>query len=156
MACVAWLALLAGTPADGPDEPRGPPELKLAILEARPAAEAPGDDALTKLLKARYNCAVEEVRYYHALYKIGRVPLDPLAAAARRLTDAEYELRDRGADRVVCLERYVELARVLDAGAEARFRGGSLSVADREAARGRLLDAEVRLERERRAAKEGR
>jgi hypothetical protein len=145
MACWAWLALLAAA-----EEPKAPNELKLTILQVKPVDEAPGDDALRKLVKARFNCAVEEVRYHSLLYKAGRTTVDSFYSAGRRLTDAELDLLDKAADRVACLERFVELTRVIDEIADARLKAGSISAAEREVARGRRLEAEIRLERERR------
>jgi hypothetical protein len=70
--CVSLCLLMAfgaGSVAQEPAQPRKPsttPGAKqLALLSAKVVKEAPNDDALRRLLKARYNEALGEVKGYY-------------------------------------------------------------------------------------------
>lgn len=117
------------------------------ILGARPLKVAAGDDALQKLLKARYNAAVAELlnQFWQFLYARGT--LDAMYDTCDRLTRAGLELHPAPADQVLFLERLLELAKIVEQMQEARVDSGRISPEYLERSRYQRLDLEVQLHR---------
>jgi hypothetical protein len=120
-----------------------------AILKAKPVQPGPRDSALRKLLVARFNAAVAEVQSLHEEYTAGKIRLDEMFDATRRVLDSDQELYDRPADRLRLLEQYLEVAREVERIAELRHEGGKSPASERERARYYRLDAEIRVLRAR-------
>jgi hypothetical protein len=85
------------------------------ILTAKPIQNAPGDDELQKLLKARYNESVAETALRYQDYLEGKERIDPLLDAANRWLRAGMELYPRPQERAALLKRMLEVADRLEA-----------------------------------------
>jgi hypothetical protein len=92
-----------------PDEKKWQP-LK-AILMAKPLEPAPGDDAVRKLLKERYNTAVLLFKADLGYYEEGRITLDGLAGPFWKVRDSRLELDESPEDQLVVLELAWEFAK---------------------------------------------
>jgi hypothetical protein len=145
--------MLAGySAAQAPPPPPKLPDPKLpALLTAKPLKEDPKDDELRKLLKARYNAAVDEVATLYKMYLAGRGNIDGFIDAGQRLVKAGLELHDKPADKIALLTQFVELAREAEKIAEARM-GFSGTAAEFYRVRYQRLDAEIQLLRAKREA----
>jgi hypothetical protein len=144
LAVVCGLALL---PARVAAEDKTP-----AILDARPMEPAKGDDELRKLLKERYNAALDEVQVRHKQVLGGIGSVSAMALAGRRLLKARLALCDKPAERVPVYEEHLELAREVEKIQKARHDAGQVSVADWDEARFYRLDLEIELLRAKKAA----
>ena len=125
------------------------------LLEAKPLQPAAGDSKLQGLLKERYNAALEELQEDMKLVQQGRIIVDFLFDAQKRLLEAGLELKGRPADRLVALQDHLELAKRIEFETEAQFQAGTTSSAKVARARYFRLDLEIRLLREREAAARG-
>jgi hypothetical protein len=123
-----------------------------AVLDAKPMEPAKGDDELHKLLKERYNAALEEVQVRFKQVIAGTGNPDELARAGRRLLHARLELCEKAADRVPVYEQQLELARMVEKIQKARHDAGQVSVADWDQARYERLDIEIGLLNAKKAA----
>jgi hypothetical protein len=139
--------------------PEGAPELKvIALLTAKTVKEDRKDDELRKLLKARYNEAVADMKVLYKLYRAGASSGDRPATVrllfeeSSRLVQAGLELFEEQSEKVKLLTLYVELAREAEKLIEAMHRVNR--VGDRELHRMRYerLDAEIQLLRCKRGA----
>jgi hypothetical protein len=156
-----WLALclsvmfadsLAAQPA-APQEPPDKPKPKLpAILSAKPLKADPGDDALRKLLKARYNEVVGEVRdcyEFEAMARSGgpclRYVPDQFYGMWKRLVEAGLEAYERPADKIALLTAYLEVTREAEKDMQLNYEAGKARIGDFRRARYERLDAEIRL-----------
>jgi hypothetical protein len=160
--------MVAGTTAAGGSVGQDAPSEKAAnksgtrfpaLLAARPLAEDPGDDALRKLLKARYNAALAEARdeYEYEEFVRQRGPSgyqnqDSWYGPWQRVVQAGLEVFDKPADKVALLEGYLELVREDERTMEARLQAGRCSVRYIHRARYERLDAEARIRRAKREA----
>jgi hypothetical protein len=140
-------------PAQPPSEEEKLPAALAELMKAKPLKPAPGDDDLRKLLKERYNTALEVLQYRVEEYNAGRRSSDYLADTARLILDVKLDLAERPADRVAVREQYVELTRWIEKYAEVRAKSPSGSPIDLLQARYLRLGAEVELLKEKRAAK---
>ncbi len=155
---VMWLSfslflMPAGYPAAAASQPQPeqPAPKVPALLAAQPLKEDPRDDELRKLLKARYNEAVAEVKALHKMLLAGRGTIDSCVGAGRRLVQAGLELCDKPADKVTLLTQFVELTQMAEKSIQARLAFNGTS-ADLHRARYQRLDAEIQLLRARREA----
>ena len=155
----AWLSfslllmLASNSAAQAPQPQPDQPETKLpALLTAKPLKEDPKDDELQKLLKARYNEAVGEVKEIYESWIKGKVIIGSFAGAGQRLVQAGLELYDKPADRVELLTQFVELTKEAEKSAQALHDIGKLASADLHRARYQRLDAEIQLLRAKREA----
>jgi hypothetical protein len=161
-----WLCLLmmlAGNSAAQAPQSQSPsdrPGVKLpAILSAKPVAEDPKDDELRKLLKARYNEAVGELKdYYEANDLANRAGItrrdgpDDLYGRWQRLVQAGLELCDKPAEKVALLTQYLEVTKEAEKIEQARYDAGRIRIGDLHRARYERLDAQVQLLRAKREA----
>jgi hypothetical protein len=150
------MAILAvGPPRPAAAAARADDEVSLpALFDAKPLESATGDDDLRKLLKERYNAAVDMGRARFQEYVAGRGTLDILLEAGRYVLRAEVELNDKPADQVRVREKYLELTKEIEKINNARFQAGQLSLADKEQAHYVRVDAEIQLLKAKRKAKE--
>jgi hypothetical protein len=123
-----------------------------AVLDAKPMEAAKGDDELHKLMKERYNAALEEVRVRFKQFLNGIGNPNELGHAGRRLLHARLELCEKAAERVPVYEQHLELARMVEKIQKARHDAGQASVADWDQARVERLDVEIQLLRAKKAA----
>jgi hypothetical protein len=154
---------LSGSSAAQPPDKESPPDepkLKLpALLTAKPLKPEPGDDELQKLLKARYNEAVSELRAeYEKAQRAGQsgpcrvYQPDDFYGMWKRLVVAGLEARDSPKDKVALLTQYVEVTREAEKDMQAQSEAGRAGIGDLHRARYERLDAEVRLLRAKRGA----
>jgi hypothetical protein len=146
-------ALVKRAPAGPPKGGEVKEEVKLPkLLAGKPLADLPKDNELGRLLKARYNAALEESQARYQEYAAGKVSLDQLSETLRRLMDAGVEAREAAADQMALREQFVELAREVERASRERHGAGRISAAEMARARYLRLDAEVNLARARRDA----
>jgi outer membrane protein TolC len=149
---IALLVLLGAAavgraaPDDKPDLPRGPLD-KFKALEL-----AKGDDEERKLLKERYNVAVEVLKIELVLFQSGIRDWTEVAQATQRLYEAQIELCETPAERVAVREQQLQLARDLEHLASSKFEAGNGTKSDVSRARYFRIDAELQLLRAKKAA----
>jgi hypothetical protein len=144
----------AAQPPKAPDKPK----LQLpALVAGAPLKEDPKDDAVRKLLKARYNAAVGEARdcfEFEHLASTSAVCLrsdpDQLYAMMQRVVKAGLELCDKPSQKVALLTQYLEFTKEVEKGAEARYGAGQCRIGYVHRARYERLDTEIQLLRVRR------
>jgi surface glycoprotein (TIGR04207 family) len=144
---VAWVAAISFPASAAPDDEKVP-----AILESKPMEPAKGDDELHKLLKERYNAALEELQARFKRFQAGGETLDFLAPAARRLLHAHLELCEKVSERLPVYERHIEFAREVEKIQKLRHEAGQATVADWKQAQFERLELEIRLLRARKDA----
>ena len=157
--CWLTLALLVMQAGDviarGP-QPSGQAEDKLpAILSAEPLKEDPKDDELRKLLKARYNEAIAEMKARFQEFEAGKGALDTMLGASRRVLESGLELSDNPRERVKLLEQFLEMAKEVEKIKKAQIESGRNPIAELHEARHLRIDTEIRLLRARRQAAKG-
>lgn len=142
-----------GTSAALGHQPRKVPALKLLpLLSAKPLKEDPGDDELRKRLKARYNAAVGEVKWWYEAdhmsghYAITRLYLpDHFFDPWHRLVRAGLEVFDTPAEKVFLLSQYLEAAKEHEKFLEERYDAGRITIEWVHRARAERLNAEIQL-----------
>jgi hypothetical protein len=145
------LAILPGLPGgalgQGPKPKNG---LKLPkLLTTRPLDPAGESDEIRRLLRARYNAVLEEVRGRWQQFQTGSSKLDPLLESLRRLRSSGVEVEAIGRNRLQFLEDYVAMTRQVEDLVQRAVKAGQLASADAAQARYMRLDAEVELLRAR-------
>jgi RNA polymerase sigma factor (sigma-70 family) len=113
------------------------------LLKTQPVEEAPGDDKLTKLLKRRYNASLELTKASYLQYVTGKIPLDLLVNAARRLATAGGEIHSQPAKKLAFLKLLEEVATYVEMSSDAGFNGGRAAVLDVLTAREFKLEVEI-------------
>lgn len=121
-----------------------------ALLKRAPAETQPGDDELTRLLKARYNEALAELDIREKHMAMGRGEFTH--EAADRLVEAGLELFTDPGERMALLEQHLTFAKQVEEQARLRFEVGAGSQEALHTARYYRLDAEIRLLRTRQEA----
>ena len=108
---------------------------------------APGDDAVKKLLKDRYNAALDLLKVQIERFGAGHanVTASSFVDAMDQVLRARRELTDKPADLLPLLELRFELARDAETRAEAQYRSGLIGPAGIPAARIVRIDAEIDL-----------
>jgi hypothetical protein len=153
----------AGLPETTKPLPAGPATaavLEPALLETKPLEEAPSDHPLQKLLKERYNAAVEYLRRSYRRFQIPselvsnnaheRLAFHGSAAAnvydaARRLVDAELALSANPSGETGVRERYLEFTQFFEARVKQLTVSHGIPQEFLDAAREARLDAEIKL-----------
>lgn len=109
------------------------------------------DDDETRMLKERYNAAVDEWKSLVQLVQIGTLTSADaqLVDCMRRVVAAGLELRRSGDERLKLLEAYVKIATAVDDATKAGHANGRIGLAEVHRARFQRLDAELALLRER-------
>jgi hypothetical protein len=108
---------------------------------------ASGDDAVKKLLKDRYNTALDLLKVQIERFEAGHanVSASLFVDAMDQVLRARRELTDKPADLLPLLELRFELARNAETRAEAQYRSGFIGPAGIPAARIVRIDAEIDL-----------
>jgi hypothetical protein len=126
-----------------------------ALLSAKPLKVHPKDDALRKLLKARYNEAVSEAREHYIAEPSDDSRLsrqDSFYSRWGRVVKAGLALCDKPADKVALLKKYLDLTKVVERAHKEGYDLGRTTKGDLNRARYERLDAEIRLLRAKREA----
>jgi hypothetical protein len=144
---VGCLVLFSGIPAATAQAPKGADALKLAVTKAEVTDR---DDDETRLLKERYNAALDEWESLAGLVHIGQITAADaeLQACLRRVASAGMEFHRDGKDRLKLLEEYVRIAKSSEVATEGAFTDGRASSQEKNRARYLRLDAELALLRE--------
>jgi hypothetical protein len=117
------------------------------LKQFAPAKEDPKDNELRKLLKERYNAAVDEVSVRLQRVEGGAETPDELIPAARRVIESGLELSDKPTDQLVLLEKDVALTKLVEKLTKERVDAGvkNFTPADLSKAKYARADAEIRL-----------
>jgi len=115
------------------------------LLTAKPVEIAEERDEMRKLMRARYNAALEEVRARYQQFLHGHGKLDPMLDAFRRLLASGVVAADTGKDQVEFLEQYVDLTRQVSNNVHGQKKSGQFSSAEAAQARYMYLDAQIQL-----------
>jgi outer membrane protein TolC len=114
--------------------------------DAKP--DAKDGDKLLKLLQARVDAAQKLCDLRMEQYKAGRIGIEQVAAAGKRLCTAQLALTEKKESRVSICEKNLELCTTIKQLADQRHNAGVGSAADVEQAEYERLEAEILLERE--------
>jgi hypothetical protein len=145
------LALVWATIVLAGPQPDPPKEKIPALLESKPLTAGPKDDEMRKLLIARYNAALAEVKIVAGKVLAGAVNFEQLVEPSKRLVRAGVEVQDKPANQITFLEQYVELTKEFEKTAETLSKNGRIPPNDLERTRYYRLDAEIQLLRAKRA-----
>lgn len=129
------------------DAPKRPQVLQVSLAKIEPGEQ---DNDEERLLKERYNAALDEWKALVELFHAGQItPADAeLQAAMRRTVSAGLELHRSPVDRIKLLEQYVNFSKEVDLATAAAAESGRASSQERHRARYHRLDAELQLLRE--------
>ena len=118
-----------------------------AFATARQIAVADKDEALTKLLKKRYNAALDDLRDRYSFWLQGADTMENLVNATRRVATARLELETSPAERLQILkERFEFFNQVVSrAGMIWEKEQRTQGTLDLKLAKHALLDAEIEL-----------
>jgi hypothetical protein len=136
------VGLLPAAPAQAPAA-RVP-----SLLSLQPRKPAPGDGELRRLLIARRNAAVAEMRILARDYgDPPRPDENGLTEAVYKVVISELDLAEGRADQVAVLEQYVDFLRSVEHLVERQMRARTSTPLALERARYQRLDAEIWLHR---------
>ncbi len=132
------------------------PKKEPVFVTLKPAAGNSADDAERKLVKARFNLALEALMRRYDEFNGERGSVEALTRSARQLQDARLDLAVTIAEQIKCREEYLEFTRLIEelVQRDAMPRGllPRLSVDDYKLARMARLEAEIDLLRAQRKA----
>ena len=127
-----------------------------ALVLSKPLKMDSDDDELRKLLKARYNEALGELRDYYEEKDLSdrhgitrRGDPDDLYGPWRRLIQAGLELSNKPEERVALLTQYLQVTKEAEKVVQERYDAGRVRVGPLHRARYERLDAEIQLLRAR-------
>jgi hypothetical protein len=141
---------------------RAPPaqsDIKLpSFLSVMPPAEDRKDDAMKKLLKARFTAALGEARDYYEFEMRAneggptiRDDPDFKYALWRRVLQAGLDVYETPVEKVALLERFVTMTRDLEELVQKRYQAGRCRIGDLDRAKYERIGAEIRLLRAKRS-----
>jgi hypothetical protein len=120
-----------------------------AIVRTKPLVAEDGDDEVLRLRKTIFNSAVKEMEISFQSYRIGigqpQSHIETLQRASKRLVDAALEIYPDEAKQREFLEGHLEMAKICEITAEARWQGGADTELKYHRARFDRLTAEIRL-----------
>jgi hypothetical protein len=145
MHAALFLLVLPAAPKELPKEPA-----LQAVLNLPPRQAAGGDDALKKLLVARYNSAVAELKGRAEDYVKEMAPLPAVFHSAAVVCRAEADLAEKPGDRVAALERLAGVRRLAETTLEKWLEEGRITRGPVLEARYERLSAEIDVERAKR------
>jgi hypothetical protein len=114
---------------------------------------ADSDDALTKLLKERYNEGQHELRDRYVFWLQSEGSLPQVYDAARRVIEARLEAGEPGVDKVSVLKEKLAFAKLVEKQAERIARKSTAQAADNSCARYFRANTELELMRAEKEAK---
>jgi len=122
-------------------------ELDALVKNFAPAKDDPKDGALRKLLKERYNAAINEMIVRLQRVAGGPDTPDAVISAGRRIVESGMELYDKPADQLALLEKDVALTKLVEKLTKERVDAGikAFTQADLYKAKYARADAEIRL-----------
>ena len=132
-----WLVVVAGLSLFLPgrwvtaqESRQRPADLKVLLVKAEVTDQ---DDDEHRLLKERYNAAVDECSVLSELREFGQITAgDPqLLTAVQRAVSSGLELHRRAVDRIKLLEEYVRFAKAVDAATSTSAEQGRVGSQDR-------------------------
>jgi hypothetical protein len=119
-------------------------EVLNAALPRHPATIEPQDDALTRLLKARYNAAWDEARG-HAVRMLAGLGGPQLADAVLRTLESQLGLASSAPDRVAIREKILALLKIIEANVDAEVQERRSPIAPFARAQFDRMNAEIQL-----------
>jgi beta-lactamase regulating signal transducer with metallopeptidase domain len=125
------------------EEKPGP--ARVPYVDDAPVKPAASDDELEKLLKERYNVALNYLRNSYRRLQEGVEAPDNVSDAGRRVVDAELALHPDPADEIHARERYWTFAKIIEARANGLAATGQMAREYADAARETRLNAEIQL-----------
>jgi hypothetical protein len=128
------------------------PTIEEMRREIPPAVIAANDSPLRKLLKERFNVALEETMALETEYRAGRIILEDLVTGRSRLATSGLELAETSAERIKQLELAFTAAKRIEELVQIKYDDGGESLRATLRAKGMRLDADIALLREREAA----
>ena len=153
---LSWIVLgclsaVCGVPVANGQAPPREEALRLALPQAEVADQ---DDDERRLLKERYNAALDERESLSARVAVGQLtPADPqLHDCMGRVVAAGMELHRRAGERIKLLEEMVRIAKAAEEATETAASVGRASSLERHRSRYYRIDAELLLLRERKRA----
>jgi hypothetical protein len=114
---------------------------------------ADSDDALTKLLKERYNEGQQELRNRYVYWLQGEESLPQVYDAARRVIEARLEVGEPGVDKMAVIKEKLVFAKLVEKQAEKISRKSTRQAADGYCARYFRANTELELIRAEKEAK---
>lgn len=149
LAVVVAFATLAPDPfpAAAQESRKGPQAFKVTLTKADVTDQ---DDAENRLLKERFNAAVDEWLSMSELREFGQITAaDPeLLSAIQRAVSAGLELHRRPVERIKLLDQYVKFTTAADEATSSAAESGKVGAQERHRARYYRRDAELQLLRE--------
>ncbi len=143
--CAAW----AFVPRPGERlsaQPAGVGQKKMPKLLTSKPLETEGEkDQMARLLRQRYNAALEEVRLRYKQFSNNTTGMEPMLDACRRLLASGATAITIGRNRIEFLESYLELTEDLAARSEQYAKSGQGHQAEAAQARYMVLDARIQL-----------
>jgi hypothetical protein len=149
--CAAWF--VSAPPRERLSaQPAGPkPQKKLPkLLTTKPLDITGEKDEMRRLVRQRYNAALEEVRGRYQRLDQSFARADELFDSFRRLLASGVAATDTGRELVDFLVEYADLARDAERRTQAFVRAGQANGVAASQARYMVLDAEIQLLRARR------
>lgn len=125
-------------------------KLAKQILEIKPAEIKATDDELRKLLKERYNAAVEAMQPVRIMYENSLVSFDQVVEVGRLVMHSGLELFEDPKPRVQLLTNYVAIAKMYEGNVKQKFRGMSEDKVEMSLATYHRAEAEILLNKEKR------
>jgi hypothetical protein len=147
---IATVTMVCWTYSPSSAQERSLDELRREVV---PAKINDADSPLQKLLKERYNTAIEEVKSVDALRSRGLVSLETMAEALQRVAQCGVELAATPAERIKHRELNLAAAQAVERIVREKFESATESLQAYLRAKGLRLDAEIALLRERETAK---
>ena len=144
--CATWILIPRSEERLSAQSPAGAKQKKMPrLLAAKPLDVEAASDEMTRLLRGRYNAAVEEVRdrYQHLQASSARV--ESMFDALRRLLASGAAAVTTGRARIEFLEQYLELTQDVADRAEKLVKSGTASRAEAAQARYMVLDARIQV-----------
>jgi beta-lactamase regulating signal transducer with metallopeptidase domain len=129
------------------EEKSGPAPARVPYVDDPPLKPAASDDELEKLLKERYNAALDYVRnsYRHLQASKDKDVPSNVLGAARRVLSAELALDSDRTSEIHARERFLTFAKTIEARANNLVATGQMSLVSADEAREALSIAEVQL-----------
>ena len=142
----AWILIPRSVERLSAQSSAGAKQKKLPkLLAAKPLDVEGAQDEMTRLLRERYNAAVEEVRERYRQFQTSSPNIEPMFDALRRLLASGAAAVATGRNRIDFLSQYLELTRDLAAQTEKLAKNGTASRAEAAQARYMVLDARIQV-----------
>jgi hypothetical protein len=138
--------------AQHPSQPGRVHDKLIALVNSEPLVPAAGADDLRKLQVARYNAALEMIKWRYKKYQTDLRDVDDLHEQFTLLRDARLDLCTSPAERIAALEKFLEIAREYENNMAIAAKVDQWANADLERAHYGRLGLEISLLKARREA----